>query len=573
MNRFHKGRVLTAMVLVAAMVVPSVTCNTANAAAKAKLTKKKVSIEVGSTYLLKAKNVKSVKWSINKSKIAKLSAKKKLSVKISGKVAGSAIVTAKFKLAGKSKKLTCKVNVVKKKITEATQTPFIATASPKPVVTASAAPTAMTATATPVVPTAVPTPTVVPTAVPTASVQATSGSWAYIPVDDDSLLKEYESIFGNVGTCLTYDVFKTEMQDAKTMAFVRKNFNSYTLENEMKPSYFLADAEKSFFEPPLNKVISVQDAKNAGYFIPVDYAEANVPTINYDRIDKILKIAADNGIRMRAHTLVWHNNQTPTAFLRQDYNETGNFATPEIMNQRLIYYITNVMNHICESEYSSVVYAWDVVNEYFHQLSDGSARSYSNVYKLEESGSLTTKPEYVKIAFKAAYDVLAAHDMVGKVQLFYNDYNTSQVADNIVSMVNYINAKDDINPEGNKLCGGIGMQCHLDVKWPSVQEQLGTVKKFIDAGYEVQITELDIGNSNNASEEAYCEYWYQFMKGLVDLRLQGGNITGVTFWGLSNSVSWKRGDYALLYGKDINDPLKALYAAYAAAQTKWDIKD
>lgn len=571
MSKFHRSMSFIALVLVATLAIPSVGSNTAGAAAKPKLSKKKVSIVAGSTYVLKAKNVKSVKWSINKSKIAKLSVSKKLSVKITGKNAGTAVVTAKFKFAGKNKKLTCKVNVVNKKsATNKPQVTSVVSSTPA----SSAVPTAKIALPTnEVLPTAIPTATVVPTAVPTASVMAESGSWSYIPVDNDSLLKEYGDIFGNVGTCLTYDVFKTEMQDAATMAFVKKNFNSYTLENEMKPSYFLADTSKSFFEPTLNKLISCQDAKNTGYYIPEGYTESDVPLINYERIDKILKIAADNGIRMRAHTLVWHNNQTPTAFLRENYKDDGNFVTPEIMNQRLIYYITNVMDHICESKYSSVVYAWDVVNEYFHQLSDESARSYSNIYKIEGNNGLSTTPEYVKVAFKAAYDVIAAHGLIGKVSLFYNDYNTSQVSDNIVSMVKYINEKDDINPDGSRLCGGIGMQCHLDVKWPSVQEQLSTAKKFLDAGYEVQITELDIGNGNNSTDETYCEYWYQFMKGLVDLRLNGANITGVTFWGLSNSVSWKFGDYALLYGKSINDPLKALYASYAAAQTKWKLNN
>ena len=102
-----------------------------------------------------------------------------------------------------------------------------------------------------------------------------------------------------------------------------------------------------------------------------------------------------------------------------------------------------------------------------------------------------------------------------------------------------------------------------------MEEQLATVQKFLDAGFEVQITELDIINGLNLSEDGHCDYWYDFMKGLVDKRNNGGKITGVTFWGLSDSVSWRFGQSALLYGQSINDPKKALYAVYAAAQSIW----
>ena len=116
----------------------------------------------------------------------------------------------------------------------------------------------------------------------------------------------------------------------------------------------------------------------------------------------------------------------------------------------------------------------------------------------------------------------------------------------------------------------------LDVNWPSFKEQLDTVKKFLDAGFEVQITELDIINSKDADgngkldakgEENLADYWFNFVKGLVDFRKAGGNITGITFWGLSDAVTWRFGKSALLYGESIKDPKKSLYALYAAAQT------
>ena len=527
--------------------------------AKIKLSKTKLNIKTGKPYTLKASGLRKVKWGVNKPSVLNLSSKKKTSVKIVGKKEGRANVTAKYTVKKKTKKLTCRVTVTDIQKTPVSNPP-IPTAVPV-IGTSGTSPT--------VTPVITPEPTPVPTPIPTPSVVSENGTWAYIPFADDSLLNEYGKIFENVGTCLTYKGLfgKNEMQDTETMNFVRKNYNSFTLENEMKPSYMLADSDRDFRNPPFNKLLTINEAVSAGYTIPDGYTESTVPSINFERIDNILSTAASYGIKMRAHTLIWHS-QTPTEFFRTDYKNTGNFVTPEIMDQRIIYYVTNVMKHVLNSEHSSVVYTWDVVNEYFHQLSDGTAKNWANIYDINGSGGLTSRPSYVKLTFKTANDVLKSYGLNDKVTLFYNDYNTSQIASKIIDMVNYINEKDDLNPDGERICSGVGMQCHLDVKWPSVNEQLNTVRKFLDAGFEVQITELDIINSiNPKDEETLCDYWFNFMKGLVDCRKAGGNITGVTFWGLSDAVTWRFGQSALLYGTSIKDPKKSLYAVYAAAQT------
>lgn len=556
-------------ILLAGTLVVTSFCQIPVSAAKVKLAKSNVTIKQGSSYTLKVSGIKKVSWSTSKKSVAKLSSKKKTSVKIIGVKKGKAVITAKYKLGKKTKKLTCRITVTSSKTTDST----VINDSTPTGVTVSATPTAAIIPANPTAnPSATPQPTAVPTPIPTPSVISDKGTWAYIPFGDDTLLKEFGPIFGNVGTCLTYKGLfgKNEMQDAATMEFVRKNYNSYTLENEMKPSYMLADADADFRNPPFNKLISVNDAIAQGYTIPADYSESYVPTINFARIDDILKTSADYGIRMRGHTLIWHS-QTPTEFFKVDYNNKNAFVSPEVMDQRVIFYVTNVMKHVLDSPYSSVVYTWDVVNEYFHQLSDGTAKNWSAIYDINRNG-LSSKPTYVKLAFKTAYDVLKSYGLNDKVTLFYNDYNTSQISDKIVDMVNYINETDSINPDGNKICNGVGMQCHLDVKWPSVKEQLDTVKKFLDASFEVQITELDIINSlNENDEETLCDYWFNFLKGLVDFKKAGGNISGITFWGLSDAVTWRFGKSALLYGKSINDPKKSLYAAYAAAQTWNDL--
>lgn len=127
------------------------------------------------------------------------------------------------------------------------------------------------------------------------------------------------------------------------------------------------------------------------------------------------------------------------------------------MDQRVIYFVTNVMKHIYSSEYKDVVYVWDICNEYFHMSDqDSTGDNWSRVYDVGSTSNPTTEPSFVKLAFKTAYDVLSEYGMADKVPLMYNDYNTSQVKDKIISLFNYLNTQDSINVNGEKICARRG---------------------------------------------------------------------------------------------------------------------
>ena len=84
--------------------------------------------------------------------------------------------------------------------------------------------------------------------------------------------------------------------------------------------------------------------------------------------------------------------------------------------------------------------------------------------------------------------------MRSKVKLFYNDYNTYLVSDDIVTMIKFVN-------QNGKICDGVGMQSHLDVHWPDANYIGNTIDKFKNAGFEIQITELDA--TINAMQSRY----------------------------------------------------------------------
>lgn len=121
MRQFKK---VLALSLGAALVVSSLSgTGTAQAAARTKLSKAKLTIKAGKKATLILKNVKKkqlkkVKWSISNKKVAVITVKKKNVVSVKGKKAGKAKITAKL---GK-KKYICKVTVkaAKKKTTKPT---------------------------------------------------------------------------------------------------------------------------------------------------------------------------------------------------------------------------------------------------------------------------------------------------------------------------------------------------------------------------------------------------------------------------------------------------------------------
>ena len=340
--------------LVAVLCLSSFLTNTASTEAKAKkpkLSQKSITLTKGKSKTLKVKNTKKCKvtWKTSKKKVVSISKKKRTSCKLKAKAKGTAKITCTVKRKKKTYKLTCKVKVKAKKTVVAS-----------------------------------------------------------------SLKDTYTKIVPYMGTCLNYGSASNprELQNASTMKFVKKQYNSFTLENEMKPDAILGSSAK---------LISVADAKKKGYYIPAGYAESTVPELAFTTVDKSLEAAKNNGLKMRAHTLVWHS-QTPSWFFTKNY-DGSKVVTPAVMDARLDFYIHNVMGHVMDKEKAltgsagSIVYAWDVVNEYLHRPSFAFFKTWTSVY-----GDMGNSPSYVKKAFEIAYDMLKSYQATDKVTLFYNDY-------------------------------------------------------------------------------------------------------------------------------------------------------
>lgn len=328
-----------------------------------------------------------------------------------------------------------------------------------------------------------------------------------------NFMETYGAKYGYSGNCLhTY-----MLRNQSTVNAIRKDSNIITLGNEMKPDYLLGSRSAT--------LITVAEARRLGYYIPSNYRESYVPRIDFSTVDEALKLCYQNGLKMRGHTLVWHS-QTPTWFFRNNFSGNGSFVNQSTMDARLEFYVKSVMGHVYSGQYGSVVVYWDVANEIMHASNSG----WEAVY-----GNNKTNATYVKKAFNYAYDVLEQYKLTDKVKLFYNDYNTYMVVNDEIKLVNYIN-------QGKKVCAGIGMQSHLSTSYPSVNYYTQALNAFLKAGFEVQITELDIKNTGDQNLNNYC---YNLFKNINTAKKNGGNISCITWWGPSDAETWLRGEKPL----------------------------
>ena len=546
---------LLAGVMLVSVAVPVTTWT--EAAKKPVLSKKSIRLEAGKKTTLKVKTAKKarVTWKSSKKSVVSIGKKTKKSAQIIAKKKGTAKISCKVRQQKKKFTLVCKVKVTKAKINP------VKTTAPTVI------PSTVPATSgTPAV-------SVKPSATPSATPEVTLP-----PLKSDSILENYEDVFGYLGTCVNYgsNPSTSQLQDEKTLAFVKKHFNSITMENEMKPDAVLGSKVT---------MITKEEAQKLGYIIPDNYKETSVPKLNFDRIDKILQTAYDNGLGLRGHTLLWHS-QTPAWFFGIDYDADEDAVDEDTMDARIDFYVSTVMDHVMQKEKEiagetgKIVYAWDVVNEYLHR---GRAWSlnWTSVY-----GDMKGTPSYVKRAFERAYEMLEKYDATDKVTLFYNDYDTYFEVEDLLALVNFIN-----EGEKAKICSGIGMQSHVDVKRPTIEEYGAALEKFMAAGYEVQITELDftINFDTDGTDKKDPSYDYKnegetieeqaaFVKDFMEMVIakqknrdkivSPKGITGLTIWGLYDSISWRGKSQPLLFGTSIDDPKPAFQAFLEASRTK-----
>lgn len=311
------------------------------------------------------------------------------------------------------------------------------------------------------------------------------------------------------------------ISNPEQIAIIKKDFNSITAENDMKPQ-------------------------------PTEPAYGQ---FNWENADKIANFCRSNGIKLRGHCLMWHAQIGEWMYK----DEKGDLVSKEKLFQNMKHHITAIVER-----YKDVVYAWDVVNE---AISDGGWQGgrrgmgehpspYRNSPLYQIAGD-----EFIKKAF------IYAREADPNVLLFYNDYNAADPGkrDRIYNMVK------SMKEEGVPI-DGIGMQGHYNVYGPSMEDVDAALTKYSTIVKHIHITELDIranqemgGQLNfsrdggNISQVVKTLQEDQYARLFKVLRKHKDVVDNVTFWNLSDRDSWLGArNYLLPY--DENYKAKRVYS-------------
>lgn len=283
----------------------------------------------------------------------------------------------------------------------------------------------------------------------------------------------------------------------------------------------------------------------------------------WEDADAVANFAREHKMKLTGHTLLWHQQAPDWMFAGVT---AGDAASLETLKGRLKAHIEAVVDR-----YADVVDNWDVVNE---ALSDDAAKQYRDGSEGSKWFELFGSEEYIYWAYKFARDALEAKapgSSAGK--LYYNEYTATIKLDKILKLLAWL--KDD---KGLTI-DGVGFQSHENMTWPSTADLQKSIDKLKAAGYKVKISELDITVYSDYSTGKFVAspavtftpaLEMQQAKRFGDLfalyRANKGEVTSVTFWGVSDDQTWLdnapvpgRDDFPLLYN-DQHQP-KAARAA------------
>jgi len=267
-------------------------------------------------------------------------------------------------------------------------------------------------------------------------------------------------------------------------------------------------------------------------------------------VDSIAAFAKKHGLKLRGHNLCWHA-QAPSWMFK---NEKGETVTKEVLLQRLKDHITTVVNR-----YKDYVYGWDVVNE---AIDDNDSIVYRRSAWYKICGE-----EFIAKAFEYA------HAADPKAVLFYNDYNTEnpKKREKIYQVVKKLK-------ESGVPINAVGLQGHWSINNPPREELEKSITMFSSLGLQVQVTELDVsvyaGRQGGQLTQGRRDTVTTFTPEMEEpqrekykmifevLRKYKDNVTGVTFWNLSDRSSWLDGrgrkNFPLLFDTN-RQPKKAFW--------------
>ncbi len=332
-----------------------------------------------------------------------------------------------------------------------------------------------------------------------------------------------------IGVALGSSRFKSA-SDTILEALVSKEFNSITLENDMKWERLQAVEGKWSWDIP----------------------------------DAFVKFGQQHKMYTCGHVLVWHSQVPGWVF----EGPKGKPAAREHLLERMEAHI-----NACVGRYKGRIHAWEVLNEAVDEDKGWRKSPWFNLIG----------EDYIDKAFHLA------HNADPSAHLYYNDYNMHS-PDKRAFLVEYLRkAKKRGVP-----IHGVGLQGHVGLSYPAIQQFEDSLKAYAAEGMKLHISEMEmdvlpvawefmgaeISTNFEYSDELnpyadglpkkvekeMIERYVAFFKLFLKYR---DSIERVTLWGIADHESWKndfpvtgRTNYPLLFDREYKR--KPCYYAIAA---------
>ena len=226
-------------------------------------------------------------------------------------------------------------------------------------------------------------------------------------------------------------------------------------------------------------------------------------TYDWTRSDALIAYAEKHGMKVRGHTLVWHQ-QLPKWL-------TSATWTTKAVQQLLEQHIKAVVER-----YQGRIWAWDVVNE---------AIADTGGYRTDSFWYQHLGPDYIALAFRAA------HAADPNAILYYNDYEAegmSPKSDAIYALVR------DLKQSGIPI-HGIGWQMHVSEGWRVTDEHHQNAARLRALGLELSMTEMEVRCATPASAAQLDSQAISY-RDAVEFAL--ATSAALVMWGFTDKYSW-----------------------------------